>query len=41
MDVDTRRFPRLGDLYQSPDYETAANKAEIKVEVAVGSVEVR
>lgn len=41
VDVDTHRFPRLGDLYQSPDYETAANKAEIKVEVAIGSVKVR
>ncbi len=40
-DVDTRRFPQMGDVYQSPDYEAAANKAEIEATAAVGSVTVR
>jgi hypothetical protein len=39
-DVDTRRFPRQGEVYQSPDYETAVNRAEISVEMGAGSVRV-
>jgi hypothetical protein len=34
------RFPRDGSLYQSLDYESAANKAEISVEMGVGSVSI-
>jgi LiaI-LiaF-like transmembrane region len=34
------RFPRSGDTYRSPDYDSAANKAEIDVEMGVGSVTV-
>jgi hypothetical protein len=42
MDVDTSRFPRLGsDLYQSPDFETAADRAEIKITSGLGKVTVR
>ncbi len=40
ISVDTNRFPRQGDLYRSPDYDTAANKVEIEVETGVGSVAV-
>jgi hypothetical protein len=40
-DVDERRFPRSGDLYLSPDYETAEHRVEIKVEGGVGSVTIR
>ncbi len=42
-DVDTARFPRTpaGDAWQSPDYETAANRVEIGVRGGVGSVSVR
>lgn len=36
--VDTRRFPRSGKGYLSPDYETAANKVDIKIEMGMGSV---
>lgn len=39
--VDTARFPRTADGFQSPDYETAANKADITTEMGLGSVTVR
>ena len=39
--IDGNRFPRVGGIYQSPDYDTAANKADIKIETGVGSVDVR
>ncbi len=40
VDVDSLRFPRAGGVYQSADYDTAANKVEIEVNAAVGSVSV-
>jgi hypothetical protein len=39
--VDPTRFPRMGDRYQSPDYDTAINRADIQVRTGVGSVEIR
>lgn len=40
--VDINRFPRLdSDLYQSPDFDTAADRAEIHVESGLGSVSVK
>ncbi len=39
--VDTARFPRTGEAYQSPDYDTAANRVNITVETGVGSVDIR
>lgn len=41
IDVDQNRFPRMGDLFQSPDYATAANRVDIHAETGVGSIEVR
>lgn len=41
ISVDASRFPRVGDVYQSPDYETAANKVEIKAEIGAGAIRVR
>ena len=42
MDVDVNRFPRLGsDLYQSPDFEEASNRAEINITSGLGKVSVR
>ena len=41
LDVDTLRFPRSGDGYQSPDFATAENKVELVAEVGAASVEVR
>ncbi|MEW6717780.1 MAG: DUF5668 domain-containing protein [Chloroflexota bacterium] len=39
--IDRERFPRIGEVYQSPDYETAANKADIHIDAGVGSIEIR
>jgi hypothetical protein len=39
-DVDQARFPRTGDGYASPDYATAANRADIDVQGGVGSVKI-
>ena len=41
INADQARFQRMGDYYQSPDYDTAANKADIDVQMGVGSVTVR
>jgi hypothetical protein len=39
--VDRDRFPRVDDVYQSPDYDSAANRVEIEARMGVGSVDVR
>lgn len=41
MDVDQARFPREGGVYQSADYDTAANKVEMHVRMGAGSLDVR
>lgn len=41
ISVDKRRFPRVGGVYQSEDYDTATNRADIRIETGVGSVDVR
>jgi hypothetical protein len=41
MDVDTDRFPRNGDAYQSPDYETARDRVNLDFRVGAASVTVR
>ncbi len=41
VEVDTRRFPRVGDAYESSDYATAANKVDIDVQMGAGSIKVR
>jgi hypothetical protein len=38
--VDEVRFPRIGDLYQSADYGSAANQVDIDVQGGVGSVRI-
>ncbi len=38
VNVDETRFPGFDNRYQSPDYETAANKVDIDVETGVGAV---
>jgi hypothetical protein len=40
INIDSNRFIRSGDYYQSPDYASAANKVDIHVETGVGSVSV-
>jgi hypothetical protein len=39
--IDVKRFPFNGERYLSPDYDTAENKVEIKIDSAVGSVSVQ
>jgi hypothetical protein len=40
--VDRARFPRISSgLYESPDYESAANKVELRAEANLGSLDVR
>jgi hypothetical protein len=42
MDVDTNRFPRLEpDIYQSPNFEAAGDRAEINITSGLGKVTVR
>jgi hypothetical protein len=38
--VDTARFPRNGDRYESPDYATATNRVEIDLQGGVGTFRV-
>lgn len=38
ISVNTARFPRSESGYRSPDYETASNKVDIKLDVGVGSI---
>lgn len=40
IQVDTNRFPQMGSVYQSPDYQAAANKVELDIQMGVGSVKV-
>jgi len=40
--IDPKRFPRLDSgFYQSTDYDTAANRADITIDTGVGSVEIK
>lgn len=40
-DVDTARFPRTADGWESPDFATSARRAEIRIQGGVGTVRVR
>lgn len=39
--VNTLRFPQNGDVYQSPDFDSAANKVDIEIEAGMGGIEIR
>lgn len=41
VSVDRNRFPRQGGVYESPDYETASNKVDLRIDTGVGSISVR
>ena len=41
INIDQNRFPATGSGYETPGYETAANKAEIHVETGVASITIR
>jgi hypothetical protein len=38
--VDRARFPRSGGYYQSPDYDTAPYKVDLRVDMGLGSVNI-
>jgi len=38
VNVDEERFPKSGDTYRSPNFDTAENKADIRVESGLGSI---
>ncbi|MBM3143899.1 MAG: hypothetical protein FJ010_02795 [Chloroflexi bacterium] len=40
LDVDQTRFPKTGKVYQSPDFDTAPYRVEIKVDAGAGSISV-
>ncbi|MCK5794944.1 MAG: hypothetical protein KAH12_09560 [Anaerolineales bacterium] len=40
VNVDQNRFPKSGGVYQSPDYEEAENKVDIRIETGVSSIEI-
>ena len=39
--VDSNRFPRQGEVFQSADYQEASNKVELDIQIGVGSVAIR
>jgi hypothetical protein len=41
IDVDKSRFPQQGDYFQSPGFESAANRVEMVIECDIGRVVVR
>ncbi len=41
INVDTRRFPRAGDVWESPDFGSAANRVELELHLGASSVSVR
>ncbi len=41
IQIDPNRFPRSGAGYETPGYESAANRVDISIETGVGSVSVR
>jgi hypothetical protein len=40
INVDRKRFPRQGQVYVSPDYETAENTVDIDLDMGVGSLSI-
>jgi hypothetical protein len=40
-DVDQQRFPKQGDYYESPDYATATNRADIFIDGGLSSVVIK
>jgi hypothetical protein len=41
VDIDASRFPKSGDVWASPDFDTATNRVEIEIKVGASSVSVR
>jgi hypothetical protein len=40
ISVDRDRFPRQAGVYQSPDYQAAENKIDLRVEIGAGSISI-
>jgi hypothetical protein len=41
INIDESRFPKVGDRYISPDFETAINKIDLDIDSGVSSVSIR
>jgi hypothetical protein len=41
INVDERRFPRVGDDYISPDFDTAQNRVQMSIDAGAASIRVR
>lgn len=41
IEIDTNRFPYSNGIYESTDYSSAQNKADIKIEAGAGKISVR
>jgi hypothetical protein len=41
ISIDRDRFPRQDGFYQSPDYESAANRVQIDVDIGAGSISIK
>jgi hypothetical protein len=39
--VDQARFPRSGDFYQSPDFESAANAVDLKIDAGAAQINIQ
>lgn len=40
INIDTARFPRVGNRYESPDFASAENRLSLDIETGVGSISV-
>ncbi|MEW6033702.1 MAG: DUF5668 domain-containing protein [Chloroflexota bacterium] len=40
FNIDTSRFPKVGAYYESPDYATASNRVNLRVDAGVSSVDI-
>lgn len=41
FNVDTSRFPKVGDRYESPDFATAINRVDLTVKSGVASIDIK
>jgi hypothetical protein len=41
IEIDMNRFPKIGDVYQSPDFDSAINKVDIEIEAGMGGIDIR
>ena len=41
IDIDLSRFPKVGDRYLSPDYESADNRIDLRIDSGVSSISIR